>query len=185
MELLVEIEKRRAKRALSEKKIPADVVDRIMTAATYAPSCFNNQPYRFLVVDQDKELEKIRLNMPDANYWAKKSPLMVLVTTKPELDCQLDDKRDYAFFDVGLAVENMILQAVKEGLVAHPIAGYRPVSIKKAFGIPDDYTLIVIVVIAYPGDESILNSKHLTSEHSERNRKPKEEVVFFNTFRVV
>ena len=90
MELLAEIEKRRAKRALSEKKIPADMVDRIMTAATYAPSCFNNQPYGFLVVDQEQELEKIRLNMPDANYWAKKSPLMVLVATKPELDCQLD-----------------------------------------------------------------------------------------------
>ncbi len=38
-ELVPEIEVRRAKRALSEKKIPSEVVGRIMTAATYAPSC--------------------------------------------------------------------------------------------------------------------------------------------------
>ena len=41
-ELIPEIQVRRAKRALSEKKIPSEVVGRIMTAATFAPSCFNS-----------------------------------------------------------------------------------------------------------------------------------------------
>jgi nitroreductase len=41
-ELIPEIERRRAKRALSEKKIPSELVGRIMTAATFAPSCFNS-----------------------------------------------------------------------------------------------------------------------------------------------
>jgi nitroreductase len=41
-ELIPEIDVRRAKRALSEKKIPLEVVERIMTAATFDPSCFNS-----------------------------------------------------------------------------------------------------------------------------------------------
>ena len=41
-ELIQEIEVRRAKRALSKKKIPSEVIGRIMTAATYAPSCVNS-----------------------------------------------------------------------------------------------------------------------------------------------
>jgi nitroreductase len=41
-ELIPEIERRRAQRALSEKKIPSELVGRIMTAATFAPSCFNS-----------------------------------------------------------------------------------------------------------------------------------------------
>ncbi len=72
-DLLPEIEKIRAKRAISEKSIPMDVLKRVMAAATYAPSCFNNQPWRFIVVNQEEELEKVKSNLPDANYWAKKS----------------------------------------------------------------------------------------------------------------
>jgi nitroreductase len=52
-ELIHEIEIRRAKRALDEKEIPKEMIGRIMTAATYAPSCFNNQSWRFLVTTSD------------------------------------------------------------------------------------------------------------------------------------
>ena len=48
--LVKEIEQRRAYRALKEDKIPDDIIRRIMMAATYAPSCFNNQSWRFVVV---------------------------------------------------------------------------------------------------------------------------------------
>ena len=54
MDLIPEIIQRRAKRALSEKKIPQDIVDRIMKATTFAPSCSNNQPWRFLVVTEEQ-----------------------------------------------------------------------------------------------------------------------------------
>ena len=72
-ELLHEIAIRRAKRALSEKNVPEDVIQRIMTAATYAPSCFNNQPWRFIVIHDQEALEKARTALPGANYWAKKA----------------------------------------------------------------------------------------------------------------
>jgi nitroreductase len=58
--MIAEIETRRARRALSDKAVPEDVLARIMTAATYAPSCFNNQPWRFLVVSREKELETVK-----------------------------------------------------------------------------------------------------------------------------
>ena len=55
--ILEEIEIRRVRRALSEKPVPGDALARNMTAATCAPSCFNNQPWRFLVIKRDRELE--------------------------------------------------------------------------------------------------------------------------------
>jgi nitroreductase len=181
-ELLHEIEIRRAKRALSEEKIPKGTIQRIMTAATYAPSCFNNQPWRFVVINEEDTLKKVRTALPDANYWAKKAPLLILVVTKPDLDCQLKEGREYALFDAGLATENLVLQAVKEGLIAHPIAGFKPGKLKEEFGIPEEYSLITVVVIGFPGDESHLNEKHLELEHSERNRKPETEVIMYNTW---
>jgi nitroreductase len=179
-EILREIAIRRARRALSEKPIPEEVLARIMTAATYAPSCFNNQPWRFLVVNREQELAIVKDNLSRGNYWARKAPVIVLVFTKPDLDCRLSDRRDYAFFSTGLAVESMMLQAASEGLIAHPIAGYKPAPLKEAFGVDSDMILLTLVIIGYPGDEAHLSDEHRQLEHSARDRKPEEQVIMYN-----
>jgi nitroreductase len=179
-EMLSEIQVRRARRALSDRAIDRQTVERIMTAAVWAPSCFNNQPWRFLVVDRQEELELVKGFLSGGNYWAKRSPLIILALTEPDLDCRLSDRRDYSFFSTGLAVENLVLQAFHEGLIAHPIAGYKPQEIKDALGIPQELVLITLVVLGYPGSESHLNEKHVELEHSPRDRKPMEEVIQHN-----
>jgi nitroreductase len=179
-ELLHEINIRRASRAMSEKSVPADVVARFLTAATYAPSCFNWQSWRFMVINEKDQLQKIQRALTDANYWVKKAPVIVAVATKLDLDCQLSDRRDYALFDCGLAVQNLILQAYKDDLYAHPLAGFDPLVVKEEFGIPEEYIIITLVAVGYPGDDSHLNEKHGKLEHSPRNRKPEEEVIAYN-----
>ncbi len=180
--LLHEIETRRAKRALSEKKIPKEVVKRIMTAATYAPSCFNNQPWRFMVVTEEKRLEDMNAALSGGNYWAKKAPVIVAVITKPDLDAQLSDRRDYALLGCGLAMENLVLQAFKEGLIAHPMAGFDPFVVKERFSIPEEFIVIALIAIGCPGEESHLSEKHLKMEHSPRERKPEPEVISYNAW---
>jgi len=180
--LLKEIEERRAKRALSEKKIANDVQRRLMTAATYAPSCFNSQPWRFMVVTEQDELEKLHSSLTGGNYWAKKAPMLVVVATKTSFDAQLSDNREYALYGCGLAAENLLLQAAKEGLYAHPMAGFDPLVVKEAFDIPEDYIVINIIAVAYPGPLEGLSEKHIGAEQSERNRKPEEEVICHNSW---
>jgi len=181
-ELVREIDIRRANRALSDKKIPDEIIRRIMTAATFAPSCFNNQPWRFLVATNDEALKAIHEALPEGNYWVKNAPAVVVVATKVEDDCHLSDRRDYAVFDCGLATENLMLQAIKEGLYAHAIAGYRPEKIKASFQIPDEFIVITLVALGYPGDEASLNDKHRELENSPRNRKPESEVICYNNW---
>jgi nitroreductase len=180
--LLKEIDERRAKRALSDAPIPSAALTRIMTAATYAPSCFNNQSWRFLVITESDTLIKAHDALTDANYWAKKAPALVVVVTKPDLDCQLSDGRDYAFFDCGLATQNLLLQAAKEGIYAHPMAGFDPHVVKKAFGIPDEFTVITLVALGFPGSDAHLNEKHRKAESSPRLRKPEQEVLCYNAW---
>lgn len=181
-ELLKEIDERRAKRALSDTPIPSDALTRIMTAATYAPSCFNNQSWRFLVITESDTLIKAHDALTDANYWAKKAPALVVVATKLDLDCQLSDGRDYAFFDCGLATQNLLLQAAKEGIYAHPMAGFDPQVVKKLFDIPDEFTVITLVALGFPGSDAHLNEKHLKAESSPRSRKPEQEVIRYNAW---
>jgi nitroreductase len=127
-----------------------------------------------------RALEIVKENLSSGNYWAKKAPVILLVFTKPELDCRLSDRRDYSFFSTGLAVESLMLQATKEGLVAHPIAGYKPLPLKEAFGVDPAMVLITLVIIGYPGDEAHLSDKHRELEHSARDRKPQNQVVLYN-----
>ena len=182
MDLIPEIDQRRAKRALSEKKIPKDILDRIMTAATFAPSCSNNQPWRFLVVTEEQSLNRIRQALSSGNYWAKKAPVIVALATKLDLDARLSDRRDYALLDSGLALENLLLQAFKEGLYAHAMAGFDPFVVKEEFRIPDEFTVITLVAVGYPGEISHLNEKHQELERSQRIRKPESDVICYNTW---
>ena len=180
--LIHEIDIRRAKRALSEEQIPEEVVKRIMTAATYAPSCFNNQPWRFLVVSEEKRLEDMHAELSGGNYWAKKAPVIVAVITKPDLDAKLSDRREYAVLGCGLAMENLMLQAFKEGAIAHAMAGFDPLVVKERFSIPEEYIVMALIAIGYPGDESHLSDKHKEMEHSPRDRKPESEVICYNAW---
>ena len=178
--LLKEVDERRAKRALSEKKIPDEIVARFMKAATYAPSCFNSQPWRFMVVTEEDSLETLHGALSGGNYWAKRAPLMIMVATKLTFDAQLSDNRDYALFGCGLATENLLLQAFADGLYAHPMAGFDPLVVKEAFDIPEDYIVINLIAVGYPGSLDGLSEKHITAEGSKRSRKDETEVICYN-----
>jgi nitroreductase len=180
--LLKEIDERRAKRALSEDQIPDEIVSRLMQAATYAPSCFNSQPWRFMVVTAGDSLEKLQEALSGGNYWAKKAPMLVVVATKLTLDARLSDGRDYAPFGCGLATENLLLQAFADGLYAHPMAGFDPLVVKEAFAIPEDYIVITLIAIGYPGSLDGLSEKHVAAEGSDRSRKDEAEVICYNSW---
>ncbi|MCR4404545.1 MAG: redoxin domain-containing protein [Candidatus Acetothermia bacterium] len=172
---------RRAWRAISSEPIPEELITRLIEAAHLAPSCFNNQPWRF-VVATGEGLEKVKAALPGGNYWTKPAPVIIAVASHRDLDCKLSDGRDYFLFGCGLAVGNLMVQATQMGLVAHPIAGYDPLKVKEALGIPPDYVLMTLVVVGKPGDPGTLSEKHLEIELGPRERKPLEAVLAWGRF---
>ena len=182
-EILKVIETRRAKRALSDRSIDRETAETLLRAAHLAPSCFNNQPWRLIAVDDPDALTAIKGAMPGANYWTGPSPLIVAAASRPDLDCTLSNKRDYFLFGCGMAIGNLMLQATEMGLIAHPIAGFNPTQAKEILGIPEDYTLITLVIVGHPAEDlSGLSDKHREIELGPRNRRLLEEVVSWNSF---
>ncbi|NQT59042.1 MAG: nitroreductase family protein [Bacteroidetes bacterium] len=178
--IVPEIIKRRAFRAFSTEKVDNKIIERIMEAARLTPSCGNKQPWRFLVLTEESALQKGFKALSGGNYWAKHSAFLVFGITKRDLDCQMPDGRGYAHFDTGMAVENMMLQAVREGLIAHPMAGYNPSAVVEEFGIPEGYEVVVVVAFGYPGEGEYLGEKHKALENAPQTRKKYEEVITFN-----
>ncbi len=176
------IEARRAKRALSTDPVSAEEVELLIRAAHLAPSCFNNQPWRFIVIDDPQTLAAVKETMPTGNYWTAPAPVIIAVASQRDLDCTLSDNRDYFLFGCGMAVGNLMIQATQMDLVAHPIAGYNPVGVKEILGIPEEYTLITLVIVGRSGDVSPLSDQHREIELGPRDRKPLSEVMARNHF---
>ncbi len=184
MELLPELVARRAFRSIAADPLPDEQVDRLLSAATLAPSCSNKQPWRMIAVTGET-LPALRESLTESNKWARRAPLIVVFATKPSLDCRQDGGRDYAYFDLGQASLALQLQATREGLYAHPIAGYSAAKAAKAVDLPEDLVPLVLVIIGRPGDSSLLSESQLEAEKSPRQRKALGEVAFRDRWRSV
>ena len=183
VECLPQIETRRARRALSSRPIARETAERLLRAAHLAPSCGNNQPWRFIAVDDPGILDRVKDHLSGGNYWAKASPLIIAVASRADLACRIPDGREYYAFGCGMAAMNLMLQATEMGLIAHPIAGFKQAPIKEALEIPESYQLITLVVLGHPSeDHSGLSDKHRAEETAERVRRPLDEVVSWNRF---
>ena len=181
--ILRPVEMRRARRALQEAPIDRRTVETLFRAAHQAPSCANNQPWRFVAVDDPGQLARMKEHLTGGNYWAKPSPLIIAVASRPEMDCRIPDGREYYAFGCGMAAMNLMLQATEMGLIAHPIAGFKQAPIKEILGIPAGVQLITLIILGYPDDDlSDLSDKHHAEETSDRVRRPLSDVVSWNRF---
>lgn len=185
MELLNEIEQRRARRALSSQPLTRECIARLVKAATFAPSCFNNQPWRLIVVEKasaSPEYEAVAASLTPGNAWALAAPVLVIFATGNHLDCRMDEGREYAYFDLGQAAMALQLQAVHEGLYAHPMAGFAPAKVRAAVHLPPELVPVCVVAVGAPGEMTLLNEGQQKSEVSQRNRKAVQEVAFLNSY---
>lgn len=176
------IRRRRSRRAISEEKLSETELELLIRAAHLAPSCFNNQPWRFVLIEESENLSRIKDSLPEGNYWAKKAPLIIAVVSRKDLDCDLSHDRTYYKFDCGLAVENLLLQATEMDLVAHPIAGFDPEVTREVLKVPEEFDLITLIIVGKPGNPDELSDKHRKVELGERKRAPLEKVVTKNEF---
>lgn len=179
MDLLPELVARRAFRSFAADPLSEDQVNRLLEAATLAPSCANMQPWRIIAVTGET-LPSLREALTEGNKWATRAPLIVVFATKLSLDCRLEGGRDYAYFDLGQAALALQLQAVREGLYAHPIAGYSPAKAAKAVELPEDFVALALVIVGKRGDGSLLSERQAEGEKAPRQRKPLSEVAFRN-----
>lgn len=115
------------------------------------------------------------------NAWATRASMIVAVAAKVQDDCRLSDERNYFLFDCGLAIGQLELQAAELGLIAHPVAGFDPLKAKSVLGIPEDHTVITLVICGYPGtDDSLLSDKQKEAEVQRPERKPQGENIFLD-----
>ncbi|MGQ9842418.1 MAG: nitroreductase family protein [Spirochaetota bacterium] len=184
MNLQEAIKTRRAYRSLAPTTISNDMVFELAQAASLAPSCYNNQPWRFVFVYESGKLDELKEALAKGNEWALKASMIIVVFSKENDDCILKN-RIYHLFDTGMATALLLLKSTELGLVAHPIAGYDEGTVKKVCAIPDEFTVITLVIVGKK-DTTIHDDLTDWQKESEKSRPPRkslEDFVFHNLYR--
>jgi nitroreductase len=164
---------RHATRSIDPLPLTREVIDDLVEAARLTPSCYNNQPWRFLFLIRPEDREAgVAALTPGNRVWAERAPLLVVGHVRREDDCISGDGRTYYQFDLGLAVMNLMLSATAHGLVARPMAGFEPPEVQRAFGLPDDAEPLVMVAVGWPATDE----GHLPEALRGKGQQPRERV---------
>ncbi|MBN1898788.1 MAG: nitroreductase family protein [Spirochaetes bacterium] len=178
------IQKRRAFRSLEKIPVTGEIIEDLAFHASLAPSCFNHQPWEYVFVHDKEVLEKMHAALSKGNEWARSSSMIIAVVSKREKDCQMKDGREYFYFDVGSSTAFLVLRATEMGLVAHPIAGYDQNKVKKILNIPEDMTVVTLVIVGKHSSEinQLLSEDQKKNERERPPRKPLGEFAFINKY---
>ena len=149
----------------------------VLEAARWAPSNGNTQPARYLVGRRgDDTYERLFGLLSHRNQgWAHPAAALVMacaVTVNEKGPIPM------AEYGVGLAAENLVLQAVAEGLVAHQMAGFDKESAKTVFSLPADVEPQAVIALGVLGDPSRLDEDRRAKETAPRRRLALEEIAF-------
>ncbi|MEO0082625.1 MAG: nitroreductase family protein [candidate division WOR-3 bacterium] len=183
MDVVKAINERRAYRSLAPVAITEELIRDLAQCAQLAPTCFNNQPARFVFVYSAEMLEKMKPVFNRGNEWCHAASLVIAVLAEKEADCVIRD-REYYLFDTGMQTAFLILRATELGLVAHPIAGYKPELVRQVLGIPDHMQVVTLVLVGRHADtiSPVLSEKQVEWEKNRPERLPLEQVAFFNRY---
>lgn len=175
-EILNEIQKRWSPRAFSEESVSNEDLEAIMEAARYAPSCFNEQPWLYLVADDEPSLNVMRELLMEKNWlWAKKAPVLIMVLCKNKFEHN-DKDNAYCSFDTGTSWGYLSLEATKRGYQTHAMAGFRKKTAREVLNIPEVYTPLAMIALGRPGLIEDLPEAFREKE-SPNTRKPLNEVM--------
>ncbi len=170
-------------RAFTGEPLEADKLRTILEAGRWAPSSGNGQPWVFIVAPrQDTEaFERLGSVLNPGNAWAKKASVLALSVAK--LDRAPGKPNRHAWHDVGLASENMALQAISMGLGFHMMGGFDTEAAREVCQLPERYDPVAMMAMGYPGDPNDIEDETLRAKDlTPRVRHPQSEFVFHGTF---
>jgi len=164
----------------AQRPVEKEKLARLFEAARWAPSCFNEQPWRYLVLDgSDPEARrKAEDCLAEGNAWAKQAPVLLIGVAREAFTHNGKPNR-HAAHDLGAASLAVALQASALGLVAHQMGGFDPARARSSCAIPEGYEPFTMIAIGYPGDVENLPAAAQKSETGPRSRRPQRDFVFF------
>ena len=153
----------------------------LFEAARWAPSSYNEQPWRFLVAtrNEPREFERLLSCLVEGNRtWARHAPVLALGMASLRF-ARNGKPNKAALHDLGLAAANLSLEATARGLAVHQMGGIEPETARELYEIPEGFEVLTALAIGYAGvPAGDLGER----DRAPRSRKPLAELVFSGRF---
>lgn len=147
----------------------------LLEAARWAPSCFGDEPWRFIVWDRNSDQaawQKAFDCLGEWNQnWVKNAPVLIL-TTANSVFTKNNTPNRWGQHDTGAAAENLCLQAVSLGLMSHQMGGFDPDKAREAFNIPAQFSCMAMIAVGYQAEADELDDELKQLELGARVRSP-------------
>lgn len=153
MDALKAIITRRSIRKYKNKKIPESIIKKLINAGMSAPSCYNYQPWIFILIKKI-ETKKAIIKAKGGCEFITKAPLVIACCYNESLT---KDKH-HNIENVTLAVENILITANALGLGACYMGAFDPENpsvekkLSKALKLPKQIHLVSLISIGYPDE---------------------------------
>lgn len=174
------LERRYSPRAFDPNRIPSEEqIDLLFKAAQWAPSSYNDQPWRFLyALNTDKKLfEKLMEPLVPFNQdWVKLAPMLILTLAKKTY--ANGKPHDHNRHDLGLAMSQFNIQAISMGMYTHHMSGFDPEKARELLNIPDELDIVTYVAVGFLGKKEDLPEYIAKMEDKVKTRKDLDELIF-------
>lgn len=151
-------------REFDDRKIPKDLIEKIVDCGRVAPTARGEEPWEFIAVTDKKRLKEIA-GITDYGKFIANSGCAILVFCK-------DTK--YYLEDGCAATENMLIAATSLGIGSCWVAGDKKSYCPKLIdllGVPAGYKLVSIIALGYPAQKT-----------SPTEKRPLKEVLHWESF---
>lgn len=178
------IQNRWSPRSFADTPVPQDAIRSLFEAARWSASAFNAQPWHFIAAtktDAENFERIVGCLMPGNVPWASNAPLLA-ISVAQTFDPERERPMAYGWHDTGLAVQNIVIQAMSMDLYVHQMAGFDKDKARDTFGIPEHYQAVSALAIGYLGDPDALPEDRREAEVAPRDRKPLSDFVFGGTW---
>ena len=170
-------------RSMTGEELGDDDIMSLFEAARWAPSSFNNQPWRFIYAKRNTEhWDRLFNLLVDVNKtWAKNAALLAVVISRKNFEFNEKPARTHQF-DTGSAWENLALEASSRGIVAHGMQGFDYEKAKTELRIPADFEVMAMIAIGKRGPKDNLPTE-LQDKEKPNDRKALKDIIMEGTYR--
>lgn len=164
-------------RAFSEERLTEEELMALFEAARWAPSSYNNQPWRFIYARRgEKEWDTLFNVLIDFNKsWCQYADTLIAVISSNFFEHNHKPSRT-SHFDTGAAWMSLALEAHSRKIIAHGMEGFDYDTLKKQLQVPDSFTIEAMVAIGKVGNPEKL-PEDLRKKETPSTRKPLAEIV--------
>ncbi len=152
MEFYDVISKRKSVRKYSNKNILQESIDNIAKAVQAAPSACNIQPWKVLLIFNERVREKICKCYPRS--FLKDAPAIAVAIGNDNAAWKRLEGTPITDIDMGIMMEHFILAATAENLGTCWICAYNQKELNKALNIEKDWNVLAISPLGYSAEEN-------------------------------